>query len=85
MTYSIKVLSKAEKQIILLPKKDQRKILKCLSDLKDDPRPNGVKKLKGNEAFYRIRQGNFRIVYEIEDKKLLILIVKVGHRKDVYY
>jgi len=52
--------------------------------LSDDPSPQGVAKLEGAETLYRLRVGDYRIVYEIRDKELLVLVVKVGHRKDVY-
>ena len=49
-----------------------------------DPRPSGVKKLSGSEFTYRIRKGNYRIIYEIHDETILIEVVKIGHRKDIY-
>ena len=55
-----------------------------IENLADDPRPHDVKKLKGKKNFYRIRQGQYRIVYKIEDKILLILILDVAHRKEIY-
>ncbi len=58
---------------------DSRKI----QSLADDPRPSGCKKLSGN-TLYRIRQGNFRIVYEVLDKKLVVTVIKVGDRKEIY-
>ncbi len=71
------------KDIAPIPKDDVRRILKRIDLLADDPRPFGSKKLSGQEA-YRIRQGNYRIVYTIEDSKLTITLVKVGHRREVY-
>lgn len=82
--YSVEVTPHAEFQIKALPKKEQAKILKRAYKLAEEPRPAGVKKLKGTDSLYRIRQGDWRIVYTIEDDRLLILVVKVGHRKDVY-
>ena len=66
-----------------IPKKDVARILKRTEALKMDPRPPGVEKLSGQEK-YRIRQGVYRILYEIENNKLIIVVVKVGHRRDVY-
>ena len=66
-----------------IPKADVSRILKRIDLLADDPRPFGSKKLSGQEA-YRIRQGNYRIVYTIEDTKLIVTLVKVGHRREVY-
>ncbi len=66
-----------------IPKKDVQRILKKIDLLADDPRPNGSEKLSGVEK-YRIRQGNYRILYTIEDTVVTVTIVKIGHRRDVY-
>ncbi|ORJ57567.1 type II toxin-antitoxin system RelE family toxin [Geothermobacter hydrogeniphilus] len=66
-----------------LPKTDLKLILKRIEALADDPRPPGCEKLSGQER-YRIRQGMYRILYEIEDHRLVITVVKIGHRRDVY-
>ena len=66
-----------------IPKKDVSRILKCFEALAGDPRTPGCEKLSGQER-YRIRQGVYRIVYEIQDDVLVIVEVKVGHRRDVY-
>ena len=66
-----------------IPKRDLQNILKRIKTLSKDPRPFGCEKLTGQDR-YRLRQGKYRIVYSIQDKELTILIVKVGHRKDVY-
>jgi mRNA interferase RelE/StbE len=54
-----------------------------MEGLADDPRPNGSEKLSGQERF-RVRQGTYRIIYEIRDQELVVMVVKVGHRRDVY-
>lgn len=66
-----------------LPKKDVALILKRLDALARDPRGPGCEKLSGRER-YRVRRGNYRIVYEIIDEMLIVVVVKVGHRRDVY-
>lgn len=66
-----------------IPKKDVVRILKRFKVLSDDPRASGCEKLSGQER-YRARQGVYRIIYEIIDDELLILVVKVGHRVDIY-
>ena len=66
-----------------IPNRDLRKILATIESLSEDPRPSGVEKLSGQDR-YRLRQGNYRIIYEINDKEVVVLVVKVGHRKDVY-
>ncbi len=64
-------------------KKIRQQIIRRIEGLATDPRPNGSKKLSGHDR-YRIRQGVYRIVYAVENDKLVVYIVKVGHRKDVY-
>ncbi len=66
-----------------IPKKDLQKILSKIQNLSSNPRPPGSEKLTGQETF-RIRQGNYRILYSIQDNHLTIWVVKVGHRKDIY-
>jgi len=66
-----------------IPKKAVARILERIEALSLDPRPQGVEKLSGQEK-YRIRQGVYRIIYEIKDKELVVVVVKVGHRRDVY-
>ena len=81
--YKIEVKPSVWKDLDYVPKLDRRRILRRIQSLSDDPRPVGSQKLTGAEQ-YRIRQGVYRIIYEIEDKKLIIVIVKVGHRREVY-
>ncbi len=71
------------KELKSVPKTDLNKILSKIERLADDPRPTGSQKLTGF-GLYRIRQGQYRIVYSIQDNELLIHGVNVGHRKDVY-
>jgi len=66
-----------------LSKKDLQRVLARIRALADEPRPAACEKLSGLER-YRVRQGSYRIIYEIQDARLVVLIVKVGHRKDVY-
>lgn len=65
------------------PKHDVVRIMRRIRSLADDPRPAGCEKLSDQER-YRIRQGSYRIIYEIEDTRLTVLVVKVGHRREVY-
>ena len=62
----------------------QRRLSRRIDSLSVDPRPPGVKKLSAEEGVYLIRDGDFRILYSIEDKKLLILVLSVGNRRDIY-
>ena len=66
-----------------IPNHDLKRILVTLESLSEDPRPVGIEKLSGNER-YRVRQGNYRIIYEINDNEVVVVVVKVGHRKDIY-
>jgi mRNA interferase RelE/StbE len=66
-----------------ISKKDLQRIIGRIQLLKKDPRPSGCEKLSGQER-YRIRQGNYRIIYSIQDDQLTVWVVKVGHRRDVY-
>ena len=66
-----------------IPNRDLRKILSAIKSLAEEPRPSGIEKLSGQER-YRVRRGNYRIVYEINDDEIIVVVVKVGYRKDVY-
>ncbi|MBA3028872.1 MAG: type II toxin-antitoxin system RelE/ParE family toxin [Desulfobacteraceae bacterium] len=81
--YKIFFKESVEKDFRSIPKKDLKKILLRIETLAKDPRPLGHEKLSGQEK-YRIRQGTYRIIYFIQDQELLVWVVKVGHRKDVY-
>lgn len=70
------------KDLRAVPAKDVARILARIETLRDDPRPPGCEKLSGQER-YRVRQGVYRILYEILDKRLIVAVVKVGHRKQV--
>jgi len=66
-----------------LPKQDVKRILQRIRELASNPRPVGCEKLSGQER-YRVRQGVYRIVYEIEDSRLIVMVVKIGHRREIY-
>ncbi|MDX8430809.1 MAG: type II toxin-antitoxin system RelE/ParE family toxin [Candidatus Algichlamydia australiensis] len=82
--YKIVVSPAAEKQIKKLTKREQTKVIKRIAKLAERPLPPSVKKLQGANSLFRVRQGDWRIIYTIENKKLTVLIVKVGHRREVY-
>jgi mRNA interferase RelE/StbE len=82
-SYRIVFKRSVAKDLRPIPKKDVQRILKRIDGLADDPRPAGAEKLSGDEK-YRIRQGNYRILYAIEDDIITVTIVKAGHRRDVY-
>ena len=82
--YKVSIKRSAVKEIEAIPqKKERQRIIRRIGQLAEDPRPPGAKKLSGNDK-YRIRQGSYRIVYSIEDNELIVVVVKVGHRKNVY-
>jgi mRNA interferase RelE/StbE len=82
-SYSVLINRKVQKQLDKIPEPYYSNIKTAILNLGTDPRPNGCKKLKGREEF-RIREGNYRVIYDIQDDVLNVLVVKVGHRKDVY-
>ena len=82
--YRVIILKRVLKNISKLSSKDQPKIYDAIKSLEVDPRPNGVKKLAGNEGSYRIRVGNYRIVYEIDDDVVIVTVTEVDDRKNVY-
>lgn len=81
--YEILFKESVWKDLKKVSKSDLRRILSRVEKLGDDPRPMGCEKLTGEEL-YRVRQGNYRIVYSIQDNELTVWVIKVGHRKDVY-
>jgi len=83
-SYKIEWVKSAEKEFHKLPKKEKALLIGKILELSKNPRPNGSKKLEGAENTYRIRHGDFRVLYQIEHGILLILIVRVAHRKEVY-
>ena len=81
--YTVVLSTKAQKQLDKFSDNIAQPIFNAISDLQNDPRPTGYKKLKGRDG-YRIRVGNYRIIYEIIDNELIVDIITVGHRKDIY-
>jgi mRNA interferase RelE/StbE len=82
-SYDLVFKKSVAKDLRDLPKQDIKRIMQRIRSLADDPRPAGCEKLSSLER-YRVRQGSYRIIYEIKDDRLIVLIVKVGHRRDVY-
>ena len=82
-SYKILIKPSAAKEIEAAPKKDRLRIVKRIQGLSYDPRPTGCEKLSGKDK-YRVRQGRYRIVYSISDIELTVVVVKVGHRREVY-
>ncbi len=83
MIYAVQFLETAVEELAELPQEVQRQLLKRIEGLKTVPRPAGVKQLKGPEKFLRLRVGDYRLIYLIEGKHLVVLVVKIGDRKDI--
>lgn len=83
MTYKVFIRRSAQKQLSKIPASDYLKIKQSILNLAYDPRPADSIKLKNREG-WRIRQGNYRIIYEIQDDKLIVLVLRIGNRKDIY-
>ncbi len=84
MTYTVIVPKPFQKQLDSLPEDIQERILEKITPLGEEPRPPGTVKLKGYDNEYRIRIGDYRVRYEINDKECLVLLLHCQHRKDVY-
>ncbi len=84
MPYQVEFTPAAKRQIKKLIEPVQLAIVERLEQLAENPRPPGALKMQGAESLYRIRVGDYRIIYEIQDRTLLIAVVKVGHRGNVY-
>ena len=84
MSYTIEFSHRARRQFKDLPKQVQVRLKTRIDALSENPRPRGVEKLKGEDDLYRIRIGDYRVIYQVKDKALIVLIVKLGDRKEVY-
>jgi mRNA interferase RelE/StbE len=82
--YRVAIKRSAVKEIEAIPqKKERQRIIRRIGQLADNPRPPGSRKLSGHDR-YRIRQGAYRIVYSIDDVEIIVIVVKAGHRKELY-
>jgi len=84
MDYASEVAPAAAKALRKLDRTTARRIVDAVDALAENPRPDGVKKLRGDDNLWRIRVGQYRILYEIHNDRLLVLVLQVGHRRDVY-
>lgn len=81
--YELRVRPSVTKDLRGIPRADLQRILARMEALRDDPHPPGAEKLSGQER-YRVRQGDYRILYSVADAELIVEVVRVGHRRDVY-
>ena len=85
MNYEVEILPSAQRELNSLPPQIRLRVDRCLQELAINPRPPGTKALKGEyKGCLRIREGDYRIIYRVEDNRLLVIIVRVGNRRDIY-
>ena len=84
MTYQVRLAPAAIRQLHKLDPPGRRRVQAAIDLLAENPRPPGARQLVGGAGEWRVRTGDFRIIYDIRDEQLLVLVVKVGHRRDVY-
>jgi mRNA interferase RelE/StbE len=83
MSYEVLILRRAQKELANLPKTDYERIRDAVAELAENPRLLGCKKLVGREG-WRIRSGDYRVIYEIDDSRQTVTVLHIGHRRDVY-
>ncbi len=81
--YLLRIKRSAERELRALPKTDLKRVADRIQQLAYQPRPSGCEKLSGLEA-YRLRQGDYRVVYTVDDERRVVEIIKIGHRREVY-
>jgi mRNA interferase RelE/StbE len=84
MKYTVRLDTRARKALDRLPGDVHGRVMRKLEALEENPRPFGVEKLAGPEDLYRVRVGDWRIVYAIRDRELVVIVIRIGHRRDVY-
>ena len=82
-SYKLLIKPSAANELGALPKKDRQRIVTKIQGLSNDPRPPGCEKLSGHDL-YRVRQGNYRVLYTVQDTDLIVVIITIGHRREVY-
>jgi len=83
-SYEIEISRTAETQLKKLPEEDQRRVVRAVLALAEEPHPRGSRKLSGYDDVFRIRVGRYRVLYSIFERRLVVIILKIGHRKDIY-
>ncbi len=84
MKYTVRMDSRTRKTLDRLPGDLHGRVMRKLEALEDNPRPTGVEKLTGPDNLYRVRVGDWRIVYAIRDRELVVIVIRIGHRREVY-
>lgn len=83
-SYTVLITRKAQKEFKKLDPDAQARIKPAFGELAENPRPPGCKKLAGEESLYRIRKGNYRVIYQVNDDEVTVLVVRVRHRREAY-
>jgi mRNA interferase RelE/StbE len=83
-SYKLSISKTAERQLRELPKQEKLRVARAITRLANEPRPQGCRKLSGHDDLFRIRVGTYRVIYSIDDHEVVVVILKLGHRKDVY-
>lgn len=84
MPYAVEVLPSAQRQLAALPQEAQRRIARKIDLLREIPRPPGAMLLHAEDRLYRLRVSDFRVIYTIEGRRLVVVVIRIGHRKDIY-
>lgn len=84
MSYRVEFTTAAARQVKKLPRQARDRILDAIAGLGEEPRPHGVKKLTGEQTAWRIRIGEYRVIYDVFDAELVVSVVRAGHRREVY-
>lgn len=84
MTYRVELTTAAARQVRKLPRPARDRILSAVADLSDEPRPHGARKLVGEQTAWRIRIGDYRVIYDVHDDVLTVTVVRAAHRREVY-
>lgn len=82
--YTVEISRRAIRSIAALPRKEEQRVRAAIELLADEPRPPNCVALTGEQSVYRVRVGDYRILYKVIDARLVILVIRVGHRRDVY-
>jgi len=84
VAYKVAILPSALDRLARVPRPDQKRLQAKIDQLSDDPRPAGAKRLHGKRELLRLRSGHYRVIYTVEDNRRAILIIRIGHRREVY-
>lgn len=84
MSYRVELTTAAARQVKKLPRPARDRVLDAIEDLAEEPRPHGAKKLVGEKSAWRVRVGDYRVIYDVLDDELVVTVVRAAHRRDVY-